>query len=633
MSVILGNPGERRFLLGNEAFARGVLEAGVGFVAAYPGTPSTEIIDTLAEIAQKVGMYVEFSTNEIVAYEAAFTACLTGVRSFFAAKHVGINVAADAVATSAYIGTKKGFVFVSADDPYAHSSQNEQDNRHLARMYGLILLEPGNPQEAKDIVIEGYEISERVNQPVMIRSTTRVSHARGIVTFGPAREIVTSGSFEKDISRFVVVPANARKNHAEMLKRLERASEEAERSRLNEVFETSGDDPPIGRFGIIASGVSYYYALEEILKLGISAKLLKLGFSYPLPKRKIISFLEQLDSVLIVEEVDPVLERDIKALAQENEVSIKIHGKDILPKLYELRPEIVEAGIKFATGLSKDKPEPLSIAAPQTMLGIRIPSRPPVFCPGCPHRASYYAVKAALLELKVNPNHVIYPTDIGCMTLGIMPPYKMGDLLLCMGSSVGTSCGLIQTTTHPVIAFIGDSTFYHAGIPGLINAVFNKHPLILAILDNQITAMTGFQPDPSTGFTAMGQETRIVRIAEVAKAVGADFVIEVDPVLHWKEAKEAFKKAWEEYKKGKVVVVVFRHWCALTERRLKGFAGMGGKYVITDKCVDCGICYKIFNCPAIFYDKENKKPYIRQDLCLSCGVCMQICPVNAIERH
>lgn len=634
MSIILGEVGEKKLLLGNEAIARGVLEAGVGFIATYPGTPSSEIVDTLARLSKKVGIYVEYSTNEKVAYEAAFAASLSGVRSFFAAKHVGINVAADPIATSAYVGTNTGFVFVSADDPYAHSSQNEQDNRYYARLFGLIMLEPGNPQEAKNMVIRGYEISERIGHPVMIRTTTRVAHARGIVTLGEINRANVKGRFNKDPSRFVVVPVNARRNHRELIQRLEKAKELAEKDELNKVISLGGRDVPAGRFGIISSGVAYYYAYEEAMKLNISAKLLKLGFSYPLPENKIIKFLEDLDAVLIVEEVDPILENDIKALAKEQELDVKILGKNILPRIYELRPEIVEKGIKIAAGLDSGKVEPPSFDTPSNVLGINIPKRPPVLCPGCPHRASYYAVKTALLELRENPKKVIYPTDIGCMTLGIMPPYLMGDILLCMGSSTGTSCGLSEVTDQPVVAFIGDSTFFHAGIPGLINAIYNNHPFILVVLDNQITAMTGFQPDPSTGFRADMEKSKVIKIYELVKALGADFVAEVDPVLEWKKAKEVFKEAWKAYKKGKVAVIIYRHWCALAERRLYGYAGMGGRYeILPEKCVDCGICYKIFNCPAILYDKEKKKPYIRDDICLSCGVCMQICPVNAIIRY
>jgi len=265
--------------------------------------------------------------------------------------------------------------------------------------------------------------------------------------------------------------------------------------------------------------------------------------------------------------------------------------------------------------------------------GVHIPARPPVLCPSCPHRASYYAVYMALKRLKVKANKAIFPTDIGCMTLGMMPPYFMGDVLLAMGSSLGTSSGLSAVTNQPIIAFIGDSTFFHAGLPGLINAIYNRHPLILVVLDNEITAMTGFQPDPSTGLTAMGEKTRRVSIADVAKTLGADFVAEVDPVLEWERARDTFIEAWKVYSKGGIAVIVYKHPCALYELSLTGKTGRGGKYIIDqEKCINCKICYKYFNCPAILFDENKVKPYIRLDICTGCGVCEQICPVKAISR-
>ncbi len=633
MSAILGNAGEKRLLLGNEAIARGVIEAGVGFASAYPGTPSTEAMDALRAVAKKVGIYVEYATNEIIAYESAFSACLAGVRSFFAAKHVGINVAADAIATSGYVGTRAGFVFLDADDPNCHSSQNEQDNRNLARHYGLLLLEPSNPQEAKQMVIYGYNVSEKVHQPVMLRTTTRISHARAPVEFGPIPDIKTKGFFEKDPSRFVVIPANARRNHAEMLKRLKEAQELSEASEWNVVYEFSGDDPSIGRFGIISSSVAFSYAYEEFQKMNLSGKILKLGFSYPLPEKKIVKFLETLDHVLIVEELDPILERDIRAIAQMHDLNTKIYGKNILPRLYEFAPEIVEKGILVALGKEKGPVSPINVKPVSEISGVHIPTRPPVLCPACPHRASYYAIKRALLELKVNPKKVIYSTDIGCMTLGVMPPYLMGDVLFCMGSSIGASGGLSQVTDQPVMAFIGDSTFFHAGLPGLANAIYNKHPMMIVVLDNNITAMTGFQPDPRTGLTAMSNPTKKIDIEKIAKALGADFAVTVDQIMNWKDAKDKFKEAYKVYQQGGVSVVVFKHPCAIYERHTKGYAGLGGLYEIdAEKCINCGICYKDFNCPAIVYDSSSKKPLIRADVCLGCGVCMQICPVQAIYR-
>jgi len=628
---ILGKAGEKKFLLGNEAIARGVLEAGVGYVASYPGTPSTEIVESLAEVAKELGIQVEWSTNEIVAYESAFAASLTGVRSFFAAKHVGINVAADAVISSAYIGTNAGFVFVSADDPYAHSSQNEQDNRNYARHFSLVLLEPSTPQEGKDMVVDGYDISEKSGLPVMIRSTTRVSHSRALVKFGHIREPVKKGEFKKNPRRYVIVPGTTRRNKLSLLKRVEKARELAENSDLNQVISIEGTSKDGKGFGIISSGVAYLYALEEAKKIGVETTILKLGFSYPTPVKKIKEFLENVDEVLIIEEIDPIMEKEVKAIAHDYGINVKIHGKDILPNAFELTPKIVEKALRIFYGFEKGRIEPRLLDPPSEIDDIKLPSRPPVLCPSCPHRASYYAVYMALKRLKVKAEKAIFPTDIGCMTLGMMPPYFMGDILLAMGSSLGTGSGLSAVTDQPVISFIGDSTFFHAGLPGLINAIYNKHPLILVVLDNEITAMTGFQPDPSTGVTAVGEKTRIVSIAEIARTLGADFVIEVDPVMEWEKARDAFMKAWEAYSKGGVAVVVYRHPCALYELSMFGKAGRGGRYAIDEnKCIDCGLCYKYFNCPAILYNKEKGKPYIRLDICTGCGVCEQICPIKAI---
>ena len=628
MAAILGEAGEKKFLLGNEAIARGLIEAGIGFAAAYPGTPSSEIIDTLlqAKVLAKFQYHAEISANEKVAYEAAFATCLVGIRSFTAAKHVGINVAADAVATSAYIGTNAGFVFVSADDPNCWSSQNEQDNRWYARLFGLIMLEPSLPSEAKEMAKIAYEISEKIRLPVMMRTTTRVSHMRGVVELGEIPQSVkTKGTFEKDISRYVVVPANARRNHKLLLERLQKAADLSEKTDLNFIRTIDGKIKD-KKLGIIASGVGYLYAVEAAERLGIHAEILKLGFTHPLPRRKIIEFLSNVDAALVVEEVDPVMEREIKAMAYDEELKMPIHGKDLLPRLYELSVTKVEKAIAKIFGIPYTEPE-ISEKPPE------IPSRPPVLCPGCPHRASYYAVKMALMREKIKPEEVIFPTDIGCYTLGINPPYNMGDLLLCMGSSIGTSNGLAGSTDQLVIAFIGDSTFYHAGIPALINAVFNKHRIFVVVLDNSITAMTGFQPNPSTGITGVLEKTKSIPIEDIARAIGVDYVGVIDPVGNINDAIAKLQEAIREYRNGKTVLIVSRSPCALYSLRVRGYTGKGGKYSIDqDKCINCGICYKQFNCPAILFDTQKKKPYIRPDICTGCGVCMDICPVKAIRR-
>lgn len=627
MATVLGKPQEKRFLLGNEAIARGLLEAGVGFASAYPGTPSSEIMDTILE-AKRLGnldLHAETSTNEKVAYESAFAACIAGVRSFTAAKHVGINVAADAIATSAYIGTNAGFVFVSADDPNCWSSQNEQDNRWYARLFNLVMLEPSTPQEAKDFTVLGYDISERLKLPVMIRTTTRVSHMRGVVEFGPISQTKVKGTFEKNISRYVVVPANARRNHMWLIERIKKAENLSDESSLNRIINIYGRETN-KRLGIVASGVAYLYAVEAIENLGISAKILKIGFSYPLPRKKIAKFMNDIDILLVVEEVDPVMETEIKAIVYEEKIDVEIHGKDLLPRALELSTNLVEKAVAKMLGID-------AFESSSKKIKIRLPHRPPVLCPGCPHRATYYALKMALKREKISPNSVIFPTDIGCYTLGINPPFNMGDILLCMGSSVGTSNGLAKSTDQPVIAFIGDSTFYHAGIPPLINAVFNRHHFILVVLDNTITAMTGFQANPASGFTGTREPTKVIPIEKIGESIGVDHVEVIDPVSDVNLAIKKFQDAIKAYKSGKSILVVSRSPCALFSLRTRGFTGKGGKYKIDqEKCIDCGLCYKEFNCPAIFYDREIKKPFIRIDICTGCGVCMDVCPVKAISK-
>lgn len=634
MPNILGKKGEEAFLLGNEAFARGVIESGVGFVSGYPGTPSSELIDSLLDVAEEVGFYAEWATNEAVGLEAAFSASLTGLRSFFACKHVGLNVSSDPLATVGYIGAaKSGFAFLVADDPHCHSSQNEQDSRSYARSFGLGVLEPSTVQEARWFPKKAYEISEKTELPMMIRSTTRLSHARGLVQFGELPNIQTKGTFEKNQDRYVVVPSNARSNHKKLRERVENGKTIANSTDLNRVIDFSGKDPDFGRIGIVSSGVAYTYCKEAIESLGISARVLKLGMSYPLPEEKIASFMSGLDGLLIVEEIDPIVETEIKSLAFERDLDLQIYGKEILPEVYELRPGIVEEAIGNLTKGKIEKVPHARAELPDKFEDTTLPARPPMLCPGCPHRSSYFIVKRVLNEQGVALEDAVFPTDIGCMTLGFSPPFQMGDLLLCMGSSIGTSNGLSQATEQPVIGFIGDSTFFHTGLPAIASAVWNDHPMLITILDNSYTAMTGFQPDPVTGRVGMGKQTRKIDIKEVVESMGAH-VEEADSVLNYEEAREKFEKAWEAYQKGDVSVMLFKHPCAIQEARVEGKVGEGGRYVvIKETCVNCGTCYRQLNCPAIFYDEEREKPYIREDICVGCGFCSKVCPVQAIERE
>ncbi len=553
-SLLLKEAGKRLLLLGNEAIVRGALEAGLGFATTYPGTPASEIGDSFARLAEEAGIYFEYSVNEKVALEMAAAAAASGVRSLVSMKHVGLNVAADAFMSAIYTGTRAGFVVVTADDPSMHSSQNEQDNRYYSYLSAAPLLEPAGPQEAYEMAKAAFEISEELELPVLLRTTTRVSHTRAGVAVGelpPPGMRKTEGHFQKEPFRFVIVPSVARKLHRRLLERLERAEAQAERTEFNLVLGEGKD------LGIVTSGVSYNYvsdALEE-LAVGKRARVLKLGMAYPLPRRLIGRFLESVDRVLVVEELEPILEREFRALAQELGFKGKIFGKGIagLSRLYEYDRDRVQSAIAHVLGVPLKEPEPVQLDADG------LPDRPPVLCPGCPHRATYYALKLALGGAVEG---TIFTTDIGCYTLGLLPPLSMADYLLCMGSSIGTANGFARATDQRVVAFIGDSTLFHAGIPALINAVHHRHRFLLVILDNRTTAMTGHQPHPGLDFSPCGP-VQTVEMERLIAGCGVERIHTIDP-MELQEAVEVFKQALRE-SEAEVSVVISRHPCALLD--------------------------------------------------------------------
>jgi len=559
-SALLAKKGERLLLLGNEAIVRGALEAGVGFATTYPGTPASEIGDNFARLARETGIYFEYSINEKVALEMAAAAAAAGVRSLVSMKHVGLNVAADAFMSTVYVGTRAGFVVVTADDPGMHSSQNEQDNRYYAHISGAPLLEPADPREAYEMAKAAFALSEEVELPVLLRTTTRVSHTRAAVEVGelpPPEARNTRGFFEKDPQRFVIVPAVARRLHKLLLERLKKAEELAEESEFNFV-EGEGTE-----LGIVTSGVSYTYVHDAVEELGVQdrVRVAKLGLSHPLPRRLLARFLGQVERVLVVEELEPILETQVRGLAQELKLDVEIRGKGTggLSRLYEYDPDRVRSALAEVLNLDWEPPEPVRLTQDE------LPPRPPVLCPGCPHRATYYALKLALGEEE--HKKTIYTSDIGCYTLGLLPPLEMADYLLCMGSSVGTAGGFARATRQGqrVVAFIGDSTFYHAGIPALINAVHNQHRFLLVILDNRTTAMTGHQPHPGLELSALGPAPA-VSLERLIEGCGVDpeRVHVIDP-MDLQRAVEIFKRALRESEEG-VAVVISRHPCALLER-------------------------------------------------------------------
>jgi indolepyruvate ferredoxin oxidoreductase alpha subunit len=608
--LIADTPGKKLLLLGNEALARGAIEAGLAFASSYPGTPSSEVPDTLFALRGLGQYYMEYATNEKVALEAAGGAAVAGLRALTTCKHVGLNVAADPLMTLAYVGVKGGLVIYNADDPSMFSSQNEQDNRYYARLSGLPMLEPATAQEMKDFTVLAYDLSERLKLPVFIRSTTRIAHTRGPVTLGPVRTAQSKGQFVKAPFDLVPVPAVARRLHQVFLAKQAEAVKLAEKSKLNQVVGR-------GPWGIITSGISYNYVVDAVADLGLRDKvaILKLGWAHPLPEKKILSFLKGKEKVLVVEELEPVFEEAIRAMAQKAGLSLPIAGKGVgeLSRLYEYEPALVRRSVaKFFKIRSRGpKQVDLSDLPP-------LPGRPPNLCAGCPHRMTYYAVKKA-----AGPK-TIWGTDIGCYTLGILPPTSMADFLLCMGSSASASAGVSKAVEERVVSFIGDSTLFHSGLTGIVNAVHNNHKFTLVILDNGTTAMTGHQPHPGMDVELAGlADHSHIDVEAAVRGLGVKHVAVVKP-KNLKKTQEAVDKAlaFDGFS-----VIISRELCPLYARRYK--KDKAAKFSVDQaKCKNHRLCLNTFACPAFYL--EGRKVCIDPNLCIGCAVCAQICPEGAI---
>jgi len=570
----------KKLLSGNEAIAQGAYEAGVKVATAYPGTPSTEILENFAKYE---GVYAEWAPNEKVALEVGIGASLARVRVLVAMKHVGVNVAADPLFTLSYTGIEGGLVLVSADDPSLHSSQNEQDNRHYARAAKIPMLEPSDSQEAKEFVKLGFEISEKFNTPVMLRTTTRISHSSSIIQIEPRVELDEEPAFEPNNPKYVMVPAHAKKRHLiveDRLKKLEEYSNEFNKIEYNDQ-----------QIGIITGSVAYQHAKEVFP----DASYLKLSMSYPLPKKLIREFADNVENIYVIEELDPFVEEQVKAMG------IDVTGKDVLPICHELNPEIIRQAFLDEEKEESDSEQP-----------VKLPVRPPALCPGCPHRGVFYVLK----NLKVNVTG-----DIGCYTLSTLPPLSSLHTCICMGSSIGIAHGIDKAgaNRNDLVAVIGDSTFVHSGITGLVNMVYNQSASTVIILDNRTTAMTGGQEHPGTGCTLQNQETIALDFAKLGKAIGIQHVHIIDPY----DLEQTEKVIKEEVKRDEPSLIITNRPCFMIERARKP-----AKQVDPDLCRLCGLCLKL-GCPALV--KKEEYVEINPILCIGCGMCEQVCRFDAIK--
>ncbi len=589
----------KKLLTGDEAIARGAYEAGVSFASAYPGTPSTEILENISTYKE---IHSEWAPNEKVAIETAIGAAIAGQRSIVSMKHVGMNVAADPMFTWSYVGVNAGNVIVTADEPGMFSSQNEQDNRNYAKASKIAMFEPADSQECIDMVKAAYEIGEEYDTPFIIRMTTRVCHSKTIVELGDRVEVEPK-KWEKNPQKYIALPAMARKMKVRVIERLQKLEKLSETSPFNRM--EMGDT----RIGIIASGVCYYYAKEVF---GEEASYLKLGFTNPLPPNLIKDFCSKVDKVYILEENDPYIEDFVRKLGCD------CIGKDLFPLTGEMTPDVIRKCLN-------KEPKKL-IEFDQT----KLIGRAPTFCAGCPHRGLFYRLGKR--------KDIMISGDIGCYTLGAGKPYQAMDANLCMGASISMGHGL-QRAFHAegvnkrVVTVIGDSTFFHTGINSLINTVYNKSNTVNIILDNRITGMTGHQNNPGTGYTVQGEETTIIKIEDLVRAIGIKHIFVINPNI-LSEVDEALDKC---FALDEPSVIITRWPCALkkfSKEDKEEFEDLfiTRNQVVEEKCVGCKACLKA-GCPAMVYHKETKKVSINRAQCVGCDVCAQVCPKNAIVKE
>lgn len=587
-------------MTGNEAIARGAYEAGVKYASAYPGTPSTEILENIA--MYKDSILAEWAPNEKVALEASIGGSIAGARTLACMKHVGVNVAADPLFTFAYTGVNGGMILVSADEPGMHSSQNEQDNRNYAKFAKIGLFEPSTSQEAKDMIKEAYKVSEKYDTPILYRVTTRLCHSKGIVNCVDREEIKIK-NYVKDVKKRVTVPAHARNLRIEVEKRLDKLKEYSNTTELN-FMEINNNE-----IGIISSGVCYTYA-KEVFK--DNASYLKLGFTNPMPDKKIKEFANKVKKIYVIEENDKFIEDQVKAMG------IEVIGKDIFPYTGEMTPDVIRKAIFNENKETIKYNEDLVVG------------RPPTLCSGCPHRGFFYEIGKR--------KNVMISGDIGCYSLGFASPYNALDSIVCMGASLSVGHGAQQVfnmkenNNMRVVGVLGDSTFFHTGINSLIDIAYNQSNTISVILDNRITGMTGHQQNPGTGYTLQGKEVEEIDIEKLVLTCGIKNVKTIDP-NNLEQVNKTLDWALELDEPS---VIITRWPCVLKKlstKDKKEFEGVFKEKCDVDKklCIGCKLCIKS-GCPSISFDKENKKAVIDKTSCVGCEVCSQICPKQAIYK-
>ncbi|PAT01968.1 indolepyruvate ferredoxin oxidoreductase subunit alpha [Candidatus Izimaplasma bacterium ZiA1] len=591
----------KKVMTGNEAIARGAYEAGVKFASAYPGTPSTEILENIANYKEIMS---EWAPNEKVAIEAVIGASIAGARSLASMKHVGVNVAADPLFTFAYTGVTGGMVLITADEPGMHSSQNEQDNRNYAKFARIALMEPANSQEAKDMLVEAFDISEKYDTPVLFRITTRVSHSKSLVELGERinKEVIP---YEKKFNKYVAIPAIGRQLRHTVEDRMNKLAEFTEQTKLNYFVDNKKKDL------VIASGMSYEFAWEA---LGDSVDYIKLGFTNPLPKNLLAKHAEGRERIYVIEENDPYIEDFCKTLG------IKVFGKDLFPYTGEMTPDVIKKYV-LSTNMESFEVE-----------ADKVVNRPPTFCSGCPHRGFFY-------QLGRRKNAVV-SGDIGCYSLAVGEPYNSMDWLICMGASLSSGHGaqkifdLDQDNKKRVVSILGDSTFFHTGINSLINTVYNKGNTINVILDNRITGMTGQQDNPGSGYNLNGEVTEVMDIKKIVEAIGVKHVRKINP-NNLEEVKETLDWAFGLDE----VSVIITDWpCVLKkkymDKDLESYENVfrTKNMVLQDKCVGCKACLRT-GCPSLVFNKDLKKVSIDSASCVGCDVCLQVCPFDAIVKE